>query len=154
MTIAADLLIFARMDVLTAEQRKKNMQANKSVGTKSEVLLAKALWHNGYRYIKNDKTILGKPDISFRKFKIAIFCDGEFWHGKDWINKKNKITVNQTYWHRKIEKNIQRDIVINKSLTENGWIVVRLWDKEIKSNLSMCLKKIEQIILQRKNEKI
>lgn len=66
------------MDKLTPEQRRKNMQAVKSKGSKIEVLLMKALWHKGYRYRKNDKTVFGKPDIVFKKYKIAVFCDSEF----------------------------------------------------------------------------
>ena len=71
-------------DVLTKEQRHKNMQHIKAKDTKIEVLLRKALWTKGYRYRKNYKDLPGKPDIVFTKYKIAIFCDGEFFHGKDW----------------------------------------------------------------------
>ena len=72
------------MDNLTKEQRHKNMQQIKSKDTKIEVLLRKALWSKGYRYRKNDKKLPGKPDIVLGKYKIAIFCDSEFFHGKDW----------------------------------------------------------------------
>ena len=68
-------------DVLTPEQRRKNMQHIKSNDTKIEVLLRKALWNKGYRYRKNYKKLPGKPDIVLTKYKIAIFCDGEFFHG-------------------------------------------------------------------------
>ena len=71
------------MDKLTPEQRHRNMQAVKSKGSKIELILGKALWRLNYRYRKNDKTVFGKPDFSFKMKKIAIFCDGEFWHGKD-----------------------------------------------------------------------
>ena len=72
------------MDNLTKEQRRKNMQHIHSKDTKIEVILRKALWQKGYRYRKNCKDIPGKPDIALTKYKIAIFCDGEFFHGKDW----------------------------------------------------------------------
>jgi DNA mismatch endonuclease Vsr len=77
------------MDKLTPEQRRKNMQAVKSKGSKIETLLAKELWEKGYRYRKNDKTVYGKPDLTFKKYKIAVFVDSEFWHGKNWKERKN-----------------------------------------------------------------
>lgn len=70
-------------DVLTTEQRKKNMQRIRSKDTKPEVVLRKALWHKGYRYRKNYKALPGKPDIVLTKQKICIFIDSEFFHGKD-----------------------------------------------------------------------
>jgi len=76
------------MDKLTKEQRRKNMQAIKSKGSKIEIMLAKAMWEKGLRYRKNDKTVIGKPDFTFKKYKIAVFCDSEFWHGKDWKKKE------------------------------------------------------------------
>ena len=81
------------MDVLTKEQRRKNMQHIKGKNTKIELILRKALWEKGYRYRKNYTKLPGKPDIALTKYKIAIFCDGEFFHGKDWKNRKNKIFI-------------------------------------------------------------
>lgn len=135
------------MDPLNKEQRKRNMQANKSTGNSTEILLAKALWSKGYRYRKNDKSVYGKPDISFKKFKIAIFIDGEFWHGKDWENKKVKIQNNNSYWINKIERNIERDKKVNAELKENGWTVLRYWHNDIKRNLEVVMHEIEQLIL-------
>ena len=79
------------MDVLTPEQRRKNMQHIKSKDTSIEIALRKALWKKGYRYRKNFKGLPGKPDIAITKYKIAIFCDGEFFHGKDWEILKPKL---------------------------------------------------------------
>ncbi|WP_126652979.1 very short patch repair endonuclease [Chryseobacterium aureum] len=139
------------MDNLTPEQRRKNMQAIKSTETKEEVLLAKALWRLGYRYRKNSKKIFGKPDISFSKYKIAIFVDGEFFHGKDWENQKNRIKTNRDYWIPKIERNIQRDKKVTEYLLSNNWKVIRFWSKEVKKNLSSCLELIQQEISAIKN---
>jgi len=109
------------MDKLTKEQRKKNMQAVKNKNSQIELALGKALWAKGYRYRKNDKTVFGKPDFVFKKMKIAIFVDGEFWHGKDWETKKNEHKSNQKFWYSKIERNMQRDIEVNEYLLNNGW---------------------------------
>jgi len=130
------------MDKLTKELRSKNMKAIKNKGSKIETLLMKALWQKGYRYRKNDKSIFGKPDIAFKKYKIVIFCDSEFWHGKDWKIKIYEIKSNKEFWYNKIESNIERDKLVNKTLQEQGWIVMRFWGKEIQKNLNVCLEKI------------
>jgi len=85
----------------TKEQRSRNMQAIKSSGTKDEVLLAKTLWKRGYRYRKNNRTVFGKPDLTFKKRKVAIFVDSEFFHGKDWETEKFRIKTNRDL----VEKN-------------------------------------------------
>lgn len=90
------------MDCHNKEQRSKNMRAIKSAGTKDEIRLAKALWKLGYRYRKNNKTVFGKPDITFKKFKIAIFIDSEFFHGKNWETEKNRIKTNVEFWKKKL----------------------------------------------------
>jgi DNA mismatch endonuclease Vsr len=142
------------MDRLTKEQRRKNMRAVKSKGSAIEVKLAKALWHKGIRYRKNDNTIFGKPDISLRGLKIAIFCDSEFWHGKDWEFRKNDHKSNIKFWHNKIEKNIKRDKEVNERLLKDGWKVLRFWGEDIEKKLDFCVMKIIQEIENRKNEKI
>lgn len=134
------------MDNLTPEQRRRNMQAIKSTGTKIEQLLGKALWSKGYRYRKNNKKVFGKPDFTFKKLKIAVFCDSEFWHGKNLEEQKKRIKTNRTYWINKIERNIQRDIEVNQKLTEEGWLVLRFWEKSIKKDLKGCVEAIELAI--------
>ena len=96
------------MDKLTPEQRRKNMQAVQAKGSVIEMTLAEGLWAKGYRYRKNDITVFGKPDFTFKKLKIAIFVDSEFWHGKDWEKRKHDHKSNQAFWHNKIEKKYPR----------------------------------------------
>ncbi len=134
------------MDKLTKEQRKKNMQAVKATGSKIEIALSKMLFARGHRYRKNDKTVFGKPDLTFKKHKIAIFVDGEFWHGKDWEIRKNDHKTNQKFWFTKIERNIERDNEVNTELERQGWIVLRFWGKEIEKDLLNCVFKIEKTI--------
>jgi DNA mismatch endonuclease, patch repair protein len=140
------------MDCHNKIQRSKNMRAIKSTGTKDELRLAKALWKLGYRYRKNDKTVFGKPDLTFKKYKLAIFVDSEFFHGKNWEIEKNRIKTNIEFWHKKIERNIERDIEVNSFLEQNNWMILRFWSKEIKNDLNGCLDKIEKTINQIKNE--
>lgn len=136
------------MDNHTLEQRRKNMQAVKNKDSKIELLLRKELWSRGLRYRKNYSKIIGKPDIVFAGKKVAVFCDGEFWHGYDWENKKKEIKSRQDFWIPKIERNIQRDIEVTKALEGDGWIVLRFWGKDIKKNLESCADQIE-IVLRR-----
>lgn len=134
------------MDRLTKEQRRKNMQAVKNKDSKIEVSLRKALWSRGYRYRKNCSSIEGKPDIVLPKYKTAIFCDSEFWHGYNWEVRKNDIKSNQKFWIKKIEGNIKRDIDVNRILKQQGWKVIRFWGKDIQKKLEICVNKIEKEI--------
>ena len=122
------------MDKHTPEQRHKNMQAVKSKDSEIERLLRNELWKRGLRYRKNVKDIIGKPDIVFIGKKVAVFCDSEFWHGYNWEERKEDIKTRREFWIPKIERNIHRDIEFNKQLTEEGWIVLRFWGRDIKRN--------------------
>ena len=136
------------MDNLSKAQRRKNMQNIKSKDTSIEILLRKALWKNGYRYRKNYEKLPGKPDIVLTQYKIAIFCDGEFFHGKDWEVLRPRIEGgdNSEYWLKKISRNMQRDDEINKQLLFLGWTVIRFWGKDIKRNVDECIKVIDEAI--------
>lgn len=135
-------------DVLTPEQRKKNMQHIRSKDTAIELKLRKALWEKGYRYRKNYKDLPGKPDIVLSKYKIVIFCDGEFFHGKDWEVLKPKLenSNNGEFWIKKISRNIERDNEVDKELLFLGWTVIRFWGDEIKKDPNMCVRVIEETI--------
>lgn len=137
------------MDNLTREQRHKNMQKIRSKDTKIEIILRKALWKKGYRYRKNYSKLPGKPDIALTKYKIAIFCDGEFFHGKDWEVLRPKLQKGERheYWTSKIQKNIERDEEVNKQLLFEGWTVIRFWGKSILSNVEECIQVIEEAVL-------
>ena len=93
-------------------------------GGKAETALAKALWAEGVRYRKNYRKLPGSPDIAITKYNIAVFVDGEFWHGFDWENRKTKLKSNRDYWIEKIEENMARDIRNDKLLQEQGWITL------------------------------
>ena len=138
------------MDKLTSEQRKKCMRANKSTGTKPELVLAKAMWALGLRYRKNCGSIFGKPDFSFKKYKVAVFVDGEFWHGKDWEQKKAEIKGNREFWIAKIERNIQRDIEVTGRLKAEGWTVLRFWSNDVVKDTTSCAEKVKEIIRARR----
>lgn len=131
-----------------AGQRHYNMSQIRSQNTKIEIRLRKALWHLGIRYRINYPALPGKPDIAITKHKIAIFCDGEFWHGKDWQAKKEKINSNRDYWIPKIERNIMRDAEIDKKLHALDWKVLRFWGTDIQKNLEACVSDVQSAILE------
>lgn len=136
------------MDVLTKEQRSKNMRSIHSADTSIEIILRKALWHKGYRYRKNYKALIGTPDIVLTKYHIAIFCDSEFFHGKDWPELEKRILrgSNSNYWYGKITRNMERDNKVNQSLRNQGWIVLRFWGQDIKKNLDECVRAVDEAV--------
>ena len=133
-------------------KRRLTMSRIKSKNTSIEVILRKALWRAGIRYRKNYQRLPGSPDIAITKHQIAIFCDGEFWHGKDWSKKKQSIKSNCEYWINKIERNRSRDRSNEWELNCLGWVVLRFWGQEIKKDLTGCMKEIKCAILQREIE--
>lgn len=126
----------------TTKKRSHIMSKITGKDTKPEVKFRKSLWHAGFRYRKNYKKLIGKPDIAFNKYKTVVFIDGEFWHGYNWEEKKGKIKTNRRFWIPKIERNMQRDREVNKALERKGYTVFRFWDREIKKNLEECLTKV------------
>lgn len=136
------------MDRLTKEQRRKNMQNIKGKDTSIEIKLRKALWHKGYRYRKNVSALPGKPDIALTKYKLAIFCDSEFFHGKDWEVLKPRLErgSNAAFWVKKISRNRERDEEVNKRLLFMGWTVIRFWGMEINKDVELCVKVVEETI--------
>ena len=136
------------MDNLTKEQRRKNMQRIKAKDTSIEIKLRKSLWNKGYRYRKNYDRLPGKPDIALTKYKIAIFCDSEFFHGKNWEVLKPRLekSNNSQYWISKISRNRERDDEINKRLLFEGWTVIRFWGKDIQKNADECVRVVEETI--------
>lgn len=146
------------MDVLTPEQRKKNMRNIKAENTKPEVVLRRLLWKEGFRYRKNWKMLPGKPDIAITKYKVAIFVDGEFWHGKDYdggdypgrkyhsLREQLEHGNNSDFWKQKIERNMQRDLEIEAELNGLGWKVIRFWNKDVMKQPEECLQIIRETI--------
>ena len=126
----------------TTPEISKRMANVSLKGGKAETELAKALWSNGIRYRKNYKKLPGSPDIAITRYKIAIFVDGEFWHGENWEERKTKLKNNKDYWIEKIEENIARDKRNDDILYEMGWNPIHFWEKDIKRDLDGCVHKI------------
>lgn len=123
----------------TTKLRSTLMSKIKGKNTKPEILLRKALWAMGIRYRVNVSTLPGKPDIVISKHKVIIFIDGEFWHGYNWVEKRDKIKTNREFWIPKIERNMQRDIENQKKLEIMGFKVYRFWERDIRIKLDECI---------------
>ncbi|KAA3611068.1 MAG: very short patch repair endonuclease [Calditrichaeota bacterium] len=126
----------------TTKERSELMSKIKGKNTKPELDFRKELWRRGIRYRINYKKLPGKPDIVSKKYKLIIFIDGEFWHGYNWNEKKQKIKSNRDFWIPKIERNMQRDRHNNETLKNMGYKVFRFWDFEIKKHLTECLEQV------------
>jgi len=130
----------------TTPERSKLMSKIKCKDTQPEILLRKALWAAGLRYRLNVAKLPGKPDIVFRKHKVAVFVDGDFWHGYKWEEKKPRIKSNADYWIKKIERNMQRDNENNAALQGLGYTVLRFWEHQVKKDLQSCLSLVRSFI--------
>ncbi len=144
------------MDVLTPAQRHKNMSNIRGKDTDIERILRRALWHKGYRYRKNYKDLPGKPDIVITKYRIAIFCDSEFFHGKDWERLRLRLENgnNSSFWIKKISRNMERDRENEQALRFQEWTVLRFWGEDIKKHTEDCVRTIEEAIFDTETEYI
>jgi DNA mismatch endonuclease, patch repair protein len=122
----------------SSEKASKALSKIKASNTKGEKLLRSVLWKLGLRFRKNVRNLPGKPDIVFPKHKIAIFCDGDFWHGRNWRKDKRRLQAgpNAPYWVAKIQANINRDKRYNKELKRLGWNVIRFWESDIREDVT------------------
>ncbi len=132
----------------------KIMSAVHSKDTRPELKLRHALWHKGMRYRVNVKNLPGKPDIIFSKVKIAVFCDGDYWHGHNWALRgipslEEELAGYSEFWQNKIRGNIERDKRNTEKLESEGWIVLRFWESEINKDLEDCVRRIVEAYNQR-----
>lgn len=131
----------------TPETRKRMSKVRLKNGI-AEQMLAKKLWHMGYRYRKNDKRLPGSPDIAISKYRVAIFVDGEFWHGKDWSERRTRLKRNREYWIEKIEENIARDKRVDEQLQTIDYIPIHFWSKDVLKDVDSCISDILCIIIE------
>ena len=117
-----------------------------SKDTRPEIVLGKILWRSGIRYRKHYK-IVGRPDFVIVSKRIAIFVDGDFWHGHNWKlrgfrNLTEELATYKKFWVSKITNNIKRDIKVNNILKKDNWKVIRLWESDLKKNPDKIMRKI------------
>jgi len=124
----------------SADIKRRTPRSN----TAPERLLRSALWRLGFRYRLHSRHLPGRPDIVFAPQRVAIFCDGDFWHGRDWPSRRAKLArgANGEYWIAKIESNIRRDSATTVQLKTLGWYVIRVWESEIRQQLDVVVERI------------
>ena len=126
----------------TYPEISKRMSHVKTKRNSAEIMIAKSLWHRGYRYRLNYKALPGSPDIALTKYRIAIFIDGEFWHGKDFEQRKTKLKNNKDYWIEKIQENIDRDLRNDKLLRQMDWYPIHFWSNDVIKYCNQCIDEI------------
>lgn len=128
----------------TDESASSMGRGNSARDTKPELLLRRALWTRGIRYRLHDRRLVGKPDIVLPKQRIAVFCDGDFWHGRQWTERRQKLGrgANSSYWVAKIAGNIRRARQVNKTLRRLNWEVIRVWESAVISDPEGVAEKI------------
>ena len=137
----------------TDKKTTKVMKNIRSKNTSAETLFRKELWNKSVRFRIHNNSIRGNPDIAIKKYKLAIFIDGDFWHGYDWDVRKCKLRRNREYWINKIEGNMKRDVIITKSLKMEGWTVLRFWEHNITKQCGQCVKLALKMINSKKIRK-
>lgn len=139
----------AKYKFKTTRQISSNMKLQSHVKSKIEDLFAHSLWHEGIHYRRDYKALPGKPDIAITKYKIAIFVDGEFWHGFNWQEKKKRIKSNRDYWIPKIEANMTRDKHNDNLLKEAGWWPIHFGGHLVEKNTDYCIEIVKYMIRNR-----
>lgn len=129
----------------------KIMSAIPSKNTEPELMLRKALWKENLRYRVNYKELPGKPDIAFTKYHVAVFCDGDYWHGHNWAVRglgslDEELSGYSDFWRSKILRNIERDAEVNEALKAQGWIVIRIWESDIRKSIDDCVNRIKETL--------
>jgi DNA mismatch endonuclease (patch repair protein) len=137
----------------SSEKASRSLAKIKSSNTTGERLLRSTLWKMGLRFRKNVRSLPGKPDIVFPRERVVVFCDGDFWHGRDWNKDKQRLQKgpNAPYWVAKIYANMQRDKRYNKELKELGWSVLRFWESDIRADYSQAASKVIELVLSKRH---
>lgn len=126
--------------------------SSKKRDTRCELILRQALWKVGLRYRVAVGSLPGKPDIVFARERLAIFCDGDFWHGRDLERRLEKLEKghNSSYWTAKVMRNVERDREHTAALTAAGWMVLRFWETEILEAPEAVAQTVNAVLLERR----
>ncbi len=116
--------------------------------TRCEVTLRRQLWRSGHRYRLHVTTLPGRPDIVFPKQRVVVFCDGDFWHGRDLNRRLAKLAHgnNPNYWTAKIAGNAERDRRVTRELEDAGWTVLRYWETDVLRRPKEIAREISRVL--------
>ena len=136
----------------SSEKASRNLAKIKGTETVGEKLLRGALWRLGLRFRKNVKALPGKPDVVFPKEKVTVFCDGDFWHGRNWDKDRRRLQqgANAPYWVAKIAANRERDKRYNRELRREGWAVIRMWESDVRADPQRSAAMVAEIVLSKR----
>jgi DNA mismatch endonuclease, patch repair protein len=139
-----------------SEAASRSKGGNRKTDSLHEVLLRRELTKLRLRYRKYASDLPGNPDIVFRSAKIVVFCDGDFWHGRNWPMLKRKLLRrhNASYWIAKIRRNRQRDTAVSRKLVKAGWDVIRFWETDIRRNPEEAARSIQAVLCDKMSERI
>ncbi len=132
------------MDVFSKKKRSEIMSKIRSKNTKAELVVFRELRKRKIHFQKHYQKVAGSPDIAIPSRKIAIFIDGDFWHGRNFIKSKSRLP--KKYWRKKIESNIIRDRKKRAKLKRQGWKVLRIWESAILKNKGNALEKVQKLL--------
>lgn len=128
---------------MSPETRSALMARIKGKDTGPEMLLADALTRYGLRWERHAKDLPGKPDFVFRRERVAVFVDGDFWHGWRFSLWRDKLTIK---WEQKISNNRKRDLRIHRALRRSGWRVLRIWEHQIDRDLTTSVLRVLHVV--------
>jgi DNA mismatch endonuclease (patch repair protein) len=136
----------------SSEARSDLMRRNKRTGGRAECLLATLMKSRRLRFDQQVANLRGAPDFVFRERRVAVFCDGDFWHGRRWKERRRKLTsgANAPYWLAKIASNRARDARVRRALRREGWLVVRLWETDVLADPAAALSEVVAAIKHRR----
>lgn len=131
---------------MTTEATRNVMRANRGTDTGPERMLRSELHRRGLRFRKHDRICGARPDVVFYPARVAVFVDGEFWHGRDYDALYKNIKTRRGYWLPKIARNRRRDVEQNARLRAAGWTVIRIWETEIRNDVGACAARVERAV--------
>jgi len=137
----------------SSERASRTLARVRSEETTCEKQLRRELWRLGLRYRIHYKGLPGKPDIVFPSAKVAVFCDGDFWHGREWQSRERRLRIgaNSSYWTAKIRANIARDKRNTLALRKAGWAVIRAWESDIARDSERIAASIADLVTRRRS---
>ncbi len=132
-------------DVFTPKKRSWVMSRIRGTNTKIDLIMKDVLSEINYKFEMYPK-MFGNPDFVLKRKKIIIYCDGDFWHGYKYQEKKKP---SKKFWRDKIERNMERDARMTRKLRRDGWSVLRFWEHDIEKKPEKCVRRIRRKITER-----
>jgi len=138
-------------DIFTKQKRSEIMSKIKNKDSVAELMLRRTLYRNNIRFRIHNSKIFGKPDISVSKYRLAIFVDGDWWHGRHFAKENEKYSV---FWSKKIQGNMDRDKTVNEKLRSENWAILRFWQKDIERDPDGPALKIKEFIEEKRHKSV